>query len=424
MNKIRLLCGTLTLSLSGCAILRGGHSDPTTERNPVVRIHAGNTDTCVVYRDNTAACWGRVRTDSVFPFLLRSAEPIAMVETGGFNTCGLSTSGKILCSRDILGIAWEDPAIADCRSHNCLHAAPTPPGQRFTIVTTGFLHACALDSDGRVWCFGMNHMGQLGNGQRAPSRGDGGPRVLVPTAVVGDLRFRSISTESEHACGLTLRGEAYCWGSGRNGELGIDSVATYCAGAPPYSTAPCTVDRPVRVNTSQRFKQISAGLNLTCAVSVADDAWCWGSNSRCELATCKPDHSAAPLRIPLPTKIAQIDVGHRFACAITVDYRAFCWGTNGSGQLSVEVIDSSRQCPNGGSCSPIPIEVTGNKRWLSLSAGENRVCGITVEHEVYCWGAHRHRDLPLDSLRERCVEEDNNWQNGRCLGLTRMRLGK
>jgi len=45
--------------------------------------------------------------------------------------------------------------------------------------------------------------------------------MIEPQAVVGDLRFLSVSVGDDVACGLTVDSLAYCWG----GEFGPEPIA-------------------------------------------------------------------------------------------------------------------------------------------------------------------------------------------------------
>jgi alpha-tubulin suppressor-like RCC1 family protein len=88
----------------------------------------------------------------------------------------------------------------------------------FQAISMGGTHACALTPAGEAYCWGhgMNWLkGQLGDGTQQSH--------TSPNPVVGNLRFRSITSGSEHTCGVTLQGVGYCWGSNRLGQLGIGS---------------------------------------------------------------------------------------------------------------------------------------------------------------------------------------------------------
>jgi alpha-tubulin suppressor-like RCC1 family protein len=47
-------------------------------------------------------------------------------------------------------------------------AAADAPPSRWATVSVGHDHACALDSEGRAFCWGLKHAGQLGG--RTPTR--------------------------------------------------------------------------------------------------------------------------------------------------------------------------------------------------------------------------------------------------------------
>jgi len=44
--------------------------------------------------------------------------------------------------------------------------------------------------------------------------------MATPAAVPGGLTFAMISAATDHTCGLTTGGLAYCWGSNSHGQLG------------------------------------------------------------------------------------------------------------------------------------------------------------------------------------------------------------
>src|SRR5262245_31341175 len=68
-------------------------------------------------------------------------------------------------------------------------------------------HACGITTKGAAYCWGVNTDGKLGEGTNQECR--------MPVAVSGGLTFASISSGSFHTCGVTTSGAIYCWGAER-----------------------------------------------------------------------------------------------------------------------------------------------------------------------------------------------------------------
>lgn len=76
-----------------------------------------------------------------------------------------------------------------------------------TQVATGEGHACALDKDGAVSCWGHNHHGQLGDGTTADRAQSGSAQD-------------ELSGGMFHNCARKTLGAVQCWGSNGKGQLG------------------------------------------------------------------------------------------------------------------------------------------------------------------------------------------------------------
>lgn len=401
--KYAMAFGTVFL-LAACVTAR-----PRGPASPPL-VHVGGSETCVVREDGVARCWGLMTERRVGGERVETPERLRSLEAGVFQACGLSEGGVTLCSSRLGGEVPEN-----CRAAVCLGPLRGGASTSFVQVSTGYYHACALDAKGRAWCWGGNGMGQVGNARRPPDPGaSGGERVAAPARVAGSVAFEEISAGEMHTCALTRRGEAYCWGYGQSGELGRDTVMTYCSGAMPHPNTTCSVDRPIRVQTPARFKRISAGMRLTCALSIDDAVWCWGSNYRCALGTCGTPDSPIPVRIALPSPAVSVDAGYWSACAITVDHRGWCWGNNVTGQLGSLVASPKGACFQGGMCTPTPTEVDGGHRWRSISAGESHTCGVRLDGEVFCWGATSEGKLAGYGATARCINESSTWKDEPC----------
>jgi len=76
----------------------------------------------------------------------------------------------------------------------------------------------------------------------------------------------------------------------------------------------------------------------------------------------------------LRVSFTRLNAGRSHTCGVTSDGDALCWGTGG---LAVVPIGAPRRRPG---------LVVGGQHWLSVVAGDEGSCGVSVSHRVYCWG--------------------------------------
>ena len=71
-------------------------------------------------------------------------------------------------------------------------------------MSAGRLQTCALTSGGQAYCWGSNSNGELGTGDSVT--------IQIPRPVTGGLSFTSLNVGQGSSCGIA-NGAAYCWGS-------------------------------------------------------------------------------------------------------------------------------------------------------------------------------------------------------------------
>lgn len=236
---------------------------------------------------------------------------------------------------------------------------PPIPAGTFSAVTGGFEQTCGLV--GTVpYCWGQNHLGQLGTGEFA---GESLPRL-----VAGGLQLEVMDIGTYHACGVTIAGTAYCWGTNTWAALGSDTIAA-------------NTSVPVSVDGNLTFQTITVGRVHTCGLTTTGTAYCWGDNILGNVGVDTATHEVrTPNAVLGGLTFTAIAAGDYHTCALAPLGVAYCWGENTYGQLGTG--DTATTAPH-----PSPEPVVGGLAFKAIAAGNAHTCGVTTTGAIYCWGA-------------------------------------
>lgn len=283
-------------------------------------------------------------------------------------------------------------------------------------VGVGDRYSCAVLDDRRVYCWGSNINGRLGDGTDEPRRAEPAPVVGVADA---DAVFLGLYT----GCARLTDGSAACWGD--NGPIRIGTSATsplrvaeplvfdgahrpieavthspshlcvrtesgvHCAGGNRCRELGSVFDGdgspvliPVAAPLDEGVVSIASGVSTTAlsfAATRSGEVWSWGSRLAGGCASDVGGPAYPPEQVPSLSGIVQVVTGPFFACALDGSGRAFCWGINDEGQLG-----------DGGSADgSAPVEVAGVPALGFLAAGSAAVFAITADDAaVWAWGSH------------------------------------
>ena len=252
---------------------------------------------------------------------------------------------------------------------------------RAVSIAAGRNHACARTADGKVFCWGANNSGQLGDGTRV-SR-------TRPTAVAALEDADTVVAGDEHTCARSAGKQTLvCWGQNAHGELGDGTLDGRLA--------------PTPVSDLHAVLSVSAGGHTTCARKTNRFVMCWGEVQ-----------DGAAVKAPTPvfgmTETEEVSVGALHACArlavpgASDDPRAGgapgasgapgsggapgaggerpienvrCWGSNRLRQLGIP-----RAVDRG-----LPVAVPHLENVSQLALGHEHSCARTAQGATRCWG--------------------------------------
>lgn len=134
------------------------------------------------------------------------------IDTWANHTCGLAAGGAGWCWG--VNASWQLGSQASADSGQPQLVSGNIP---FSSIVTGASHSCGLAVTGAAWCWGNNSAGQIGNGLV-----EFGARYSTPVAVVGGYSFSLLRGGGDVTCGM-VAGRVYCWGANVHGEVGDGS---------------------------------------------------------------------------------------------------------------------------------------------------------------------------------------------------------
>jgi len=302
-------------------------------------IAAGSIHSCAI-EDGKAYCWGYNGDGELGNGSTTSSRvPVAVDASGalaGQTLTQISALDGFTCALDTAGDAYCWGINSDGQlGNNSTNGSSVPvavdtsgalAGQTLTQISAGLEHTCALASTGRVYCWGLNDSGQLGNN----TTNDSSVPVAVDTSgVMAGQTLTQIAAGEDQLCALDSAGTVYCWGDNEDGQLGDDSTTS--------SSVPVAVDAS-GVMAGQTLTQIAAGQEYACALDSTGAAYCWGADGGGELGNSKFVNKSVPVPVYVLGALAdktltQISAGGNHTCAMDSAGAIYCWGQNSFGEL-------------------------------------------------------------------------------------------
>ena len=221
-------------------------------------------------------------------------------------------------------------------------AAPVSGLAGVTKIAAGCGFSLALRSDGTVWAWGYNSVGQLGIGSTASS--------AVPVKITGVSQVTAIAAGWDSAVAVVAGGASvWAWGGNDAGQLGDGTLAGRTT--------------PVRVTQIGTVHIVGVGVGFKYAAILGTDGsvWAWGADTRGQLGNAPV---ATPVTRPVNTigagsGITQIAAGADHVVALKSGGTVLAWGDNTDGGLG-----------NGTTTSVTgPVQVTGLTGATQVAAG-------------------------------------------------------
>ncbi len=185
----------------------------------VQAVSAGYSHTCAIMTGGSVKCWGNNNDGQLGDGTnMRRTVPtnisglssgVRAVSAGMRHTCALTGEGGVKC--------WggnDHGQLGDGTNTNS-NLPVNVPGLTAGVqaIGAGWFHTCAVTAERTVKCWGLNSYGQLGDGTKTDRD--------LPEAVLGlGSRVTAVGGGWLHTCALLTEGSVACWGDNIFGQLG------------------------------------------------------------------------------------------------------------------------------------------------------------------------------------------------------------
>ncbi len=325
-------------------------------------------------------------------------------------------------------------------------------------LTSGQHNSVVLDKDGKVWNFGHNQYGQLGNGEKTGMDPNPYPALMIPTwgedvkildisaghnhtvlldekgrvwycgwdnyklppmpgaPVIGgkdqavEIKFEkkivAIACGGWHTMALDEDGTLWAWGSNLSGQLGIKDV-NVGMGPGAYTDDPAKVDV---LPEGMKIKSIATGGQHVAILDENGKIWTYGwsqygqlGNPDIETGPNSFEKTAVPVTGLDDVAVTKVSTGYYHTMALDDQGRVWAWGWNGFGQLGCETVPEGTDNPNAFTKTPVLVSGLDDVKIVDIEAAYGHSVLLDDQGKVWAWGYNLYgmvgrSDVPSDDF--------------------------
>lgn len=326
---------------------------------------------------------------------------VTSITAGDFHTCAVSDGTAYCWGNNMVGQLGSASA-----GQTSNVPVPVDPSGSFlskevSEIRAGYMHTCAVEKS-QVFCWGNNGWGQTGQPvSKQGSAASSSVPAPVPNVPGGFVNsdISKVAAADNFSCAVSL-GKLYCWGNNQSGQLGNGSFEM--SSQPSLVKSLSGTDGSFK--NDGHITDVAAASGHVCAVEDGQ-AWCWGNNDQGQLGTGSLVSSIepAPVKDSLSTEgrvmfanknIVGITTGILHTCLVNSEGRSFCWGNNVHGELGRGTVDTEYH--------PVPAKVAEGRRQRGIaftnsgvtrvSAGMGSTCLVSAGR-IFCFGYNSRGQL-------------------------------
>jgi alpha-tubulin suppressor-like RCC1 family protein len=232
--------------------------------------------------------------------------------------------------------------------------------------SNGYSHGIARTLYDKVYCWGLNFCGQLGNGIQDKTKTHFEPEL---NQYLSDKKIIDIKCGIGHSLALTAGGDVLGWGWNSYGQIGNRSNTDQVI--------------PIKIKgfNNEKIKAISCGSCHSLALTESGRVYSWGWNDFGQLGYGNQVDANSPKPIKINTKIDKISSGYDYSLLLSCDKDIYSFGCNFVHQLGIKEKDNQLT----------PIRINDSNKFKDISCFNSislfRISAALSENDVYfVWG--------------------------------------
>ena len=329
----------------------------------------------------------------------KTNEVTLFISLGNNHTASLTSLGRVFTwGNNSQGQLGDDTTTNRTTPTDITSQFLLTEGETIISLSLGYYHSSALTSTGRVFTWGVNGQGQLGDGTTT--------KRTTPTDITSRFSLTegetiiSLSLGSYHSSAITSTGRVFIWGRNSQFQLGDGTTSN--------RTTPTDITSHFLLTEGETIISLSLAINHSSALTSTGRVFTWGHNSEGELGDGTITNRSTPIditrRFPLTEGeiIMSLSLGYYYSSALTSTGRVFTWGFNDYGQLG-DGSTSNRTTPTDITSQFLLSE---GEIIMSLSFGGSNSSVLTSTGRVFTFGRNSEGELGDDTTTERTTPTD------------------
>jgi alpha-tubulin suppressor-like RCC1 family protein len=313
---------------------------------------------------------GNISECSIHPTIPKHNRIFNYINSKYYHSLGIDYQGKVW--------AWGNNSSGQLGDNTVtLKSTPVAVCGNYTFckISSGFEHSLGIDHKGQVWGWGYNFYGGLGDNDTT--------NKCTPVSIHGTKKtFCHISVGYLYSMAIDYAGKLWGWGYGYSGQLGIGSGYGICESTPTAISG-----------INKTFCNVSAGYLHSLGVDYTGQTWAWGWNGDGQLGDSTFTSRATPVTVYGLHTFCHIVASIKHSLGLDKNGKLWSWGNNGNGQLGINTrVDQN-----------IPVSVHGNHTFCYVSAGLDFSMGVDHKARVWSWGLNTRGQLGINSIVPRCT---------------------